>query len=557
MMRNIIGQNRSSFDLAKIMDEKKIFLANLSKGQTGEVNSSLLGLILVSKMQMAAMKRARMKEEERKDFYLYIDEFQNFTTDSIATILSEARKYKLNLIMAHQYIQQLDEQIRDAVLGNVGSMGAFRIGAEDADFLEKQFEPGFSRFDLVNLDNFNLVIKMMLRNITSTPFKMEIYPPQKGIFLITVFSVLLCGAFFAEAEPITPVILSITPSAVYVGNPGIVLTVDGDNFGVGGESTVYFNGNAKTTYFQSTQQVTADIPASDLSVVGTYDVYVSNAANPNESPASVSNHVTFRVLNSPPPPPPPLPPNCNTGVSCAGSCSAQANTCYSGNGSQSNCMYTGYTGGGSCLNATAPNQPCPTNNCSSGLICSSGACIPPPGQITIAKYAVGGSGTFNFTGNIGITSLTVSSPSTTFSQTVSVPPGSNYNISEIVPAGWTQTSATCDNGTPSAITVVSNQNTTCLFTNTKSGSLTIVKNTTGGNDTFSFTVSGNGYSPIPLSFTTVGGTNTYIVDNIHPGSGYTITEADNPIWNLTSSSCTKSNGTSAGPISGFTIETGS
>ena len=180
MMRNIIGQNRSSFDLAKIMDEKKIFLANLSKGQTGEVNSSLLGLILVSKMQMAAMKRARMKEEERKDFYLYIDEFQNFTTDSIATILSEARKYKLNLIMAHQYIQQLDEQIRDAVLGNVGSMGAFRIGAEDADFLEKQFEPGFSRFDLVNLDNFNLVIKMMLRNITSTPFKMEIYPPQKG-----------------------------------------------------------------------------------------------------------------------------------------------------------------------------------------------------------------------------------------------------------------------------------------------------------------------------------------------------------------------------------------
>ena len=463
-------------------------------------------------------------------------------------------------------------------------------------------------------------------------FAVQQYPhipfisPKKSIFLITVFSVLLCGAFFAEAEPITPVILSITPSAVYVGNPGIVLTVDGDNFGVGGESTVYFNGNAKTTYFQSTQQVTADIPASDLSVVGTYDVYVSNAANPNESPASVSNHVTFRVLNSPPPPPPPLPPNCNTGVSCAGSCSAQANTCYSGNGSQnscvytahstgnsctqvsapnqpctlnncsggfvcsggacvlpscntnpscsgacsaptntcssgngsqSNCMYTGYTGGGSCLNTTAPNQPCTTNNCSSGLICSSGACIPPPGQITIAKYAVGGSGTFNFTGNIGITSLTVSSPSTTFSQTVSVPPGSNYNISEIVPAGWTQTSATCDNGTPSAITVVSNQNTTCLFTNTKSGSLTIVKNTTGGNDTFSFTVSGNGYGPATHTFTTVGGTSTYTVDNIQPGSGYTIAETDNPIWNLTNSSCTKSNGTSAGPISGFTIETGS
>ncbi|MDO8529969.1 MAG: type IV secretion system DNA-binding domain-containing protein [bacterium] len=180
MMRNIIGQSHSSFDLSKIMDEGKIFLANLSKGMTGEVNSSLLGLILVSKMQMAAMKRARIKENERRDFYLYIDEFQNFTTDSIATILSEARKYKLNLTLAHQYIPQLTEQIRDAVLGNVGTIGAFRIGAEDAEFLEKQFEPVFSRFDLVNLDNFNIVLKMMLNNKVSTPFKMEIFPPKRG-----------------------------------------------------------------------------------------------------------------------------------------------------------------------------------------------------------------------------------------------------------------------------------------------------------------------------------------------------------------------------------------
>lgn len=180
MMRNIIGQSRSGFDLTRIMNEKKIFLANLSKGQTGEVNSSLLGLILVSKIQMAAMRRASMKEEERQDFYLYIDEFQNFTTDSISTILSEARKYKLNLIMAHQFIPQLTDEIKNAVLGNVGSMGAFRIGAEDAEFLEKQFEPGFSRFDLVNLDNFTLVMKIMLNNKISTPFKMNIYPPSKG-----------------------------------------------------------------------------------------------------------------------------------------------------------------------------------------------------------------------------------------------------------------------------------------------------------------------------------------------------------------------------------------
>ncbi len=180
MMRNIIGQSHSGFDLADVMDKKKIFLANLSKGLTGEVNSSLLGLILVSKIQMAAMRRARIPEEQRTDFYLYIDEFQNFTTDSIASILSEARKYKLNLIMAHQYIPQLKDEIRDAVLGNVGTIGSFRIGAEDAEKLEKQFEPGFSRFDLVNLDNRTMIIKMLINEKVSTPFKMNTMPHDKG-----------------------------------------------------------------------------------------------------------------------------------------------------------------------------------------------------------------------------------------------------------------------------------------------------------------------------------------------------------------------------------------
>ncbi len=180
MVRNIIGQSHSGFDLAQVMDGKKIFLANLSKGLTGEVNSSLLGMILVSKMQMAAMRRARIAEEQRSDFYLYIDEFQNFTTDSIATILSEARKYKLNLIMAHQYMPQLTDQIRDAVLGNVGAMGAFRIGAEDAEILEKQFEPGFSRFDLVNLDNRTMILKMLINEKVSTPFKMSTLAHEKG-----------------------------------------------------------------------------------------------------------------------------------------------------------------------------------------------------------------------------------------------------------------------------------------------------------------------------------------------------------------------------------------
>jgi len=180
MMRNIIGQSHSSFNLSQIMQEGKIFLANLSKGMTGELNSSLLGLILVSKMQIAAMRRGELPEEQRRDFYLYIDEFQNFTTNTIATILSEARKYRLNLIMAHQFMPQLTQEIKDAVIGNVGSIASFRVGVEDAEFLEKQFEPEFTRFDLVNLDNFNVVIKMMINNTISSPFKIKTIKPKEG-----------------------------------------------------------------------------------------------------------------------------------------------------------------------------------------------------------------------------------------------------------------------------------------------------------------------------------------------------------------------------------------
>jgi len=180
MMRNIIGQQRSTFDLEEIMNNKKIFLANLSKGLTGEMNASLLGLILVSKMQLAAFRRASITQEERQDFYLYIDEFQNFTTDSIAIILSEARKYRLNLILAHQFMPQLTEQIRNAVIGNVGSIACFRVGSMDAEFLEKQFEPEFSRFDLLNIDNFQFIVKMMINNKLSSPFKIRTVKAKDG-----------------------------------------------------------------------------------------------------------------------------------------------------------------------------------------------------------------------------------------------------------------------------------------------------------------------------------------------------------------------------------------
>lgn len=184
MMRNIIGQQRNSFDFREVMDKKKILLVNLSKGKTGDVNSELLGLIIVSKLQMAALGRADMPEEERKDFYLYIDEFQNFITDSIATILSEARKYRLNLIIAHQYVGQLvknnDTKIKDAVFGNVGTMFVARIGPEDVEVFEKIYAPDFSGYDLMNSDKFTWYVKMIVDNAQEKPFTMNIFQAPKG-----------------------------------------------------------------------------------------------------------------------------------------------------------------------------------------------------------------------------------------------------------------------------------------------------------------------------------------------------------------------------------------
>ncbi|MCR4312237.1 MAG: type IV secretion system DNA-binding domain-containing protein, partial [Candidatus Uhrbacteria bacterium] len=184
MMRNIIGQSKSAFNFREIMDTGKILLVNLSKGKTGEVNASLLGLIIVSKIQMAAFTRADTPENERKDFYLYIDEFQNFVTPSISTILSEARKYRLNLIMAHQYMGQLVKdgktEIRDAVLGNVGSYFTSRIGPEDADVLVKIYEPTFSTYDLSNNDFLTWNAKIIIDNSQGKPFTLKVYPKMEG-----------------------------------------------------------------------------------------------------------------------------------------------------------------------------------------------------------------------------------------------------------------------------------------------------------------------------------------------------------------------------------------
>jgi len=184
-MRVIIGQAKSAFRFREAMDEKKILLMSLSKGKIGEINANLLGMILVGKILMAALSRVDVPEEKRTDFYLYIDEFQNFTTDSIAVILSEARKYRLDLIIGHQFIAQLAEKIRDAVFGNVGSIVSFRIGAADAEVLEKQFEPVFSAQDLINIDNFNAYVKLLINGETTKPFNIKIIRPESGDFQAT------------------------------------------------------------------------------------------------------------------------------------------------------------------------------------------------------------------------------------------------------------------------------------------------------------------------------------------------------------------------------------
>ncbi len=186
LIRHIVGQTHSTINLRRIMDEKKILIMNLSKGKIGEDNSALIGAMFITKIQMAAMSRANIPNlEDRVPFYLYIDEFQNFSTDSFADILSEARKYGLSLTVAHQYIKQLTDpvtrntKVKDAVFGNVGTMITFRVGAEDAEFLEHEFEPEFMMNDLVNLPNYNIYVKLMIDGVSSKPFSASTFPPHK------------------------------------------------------------------------------------------------------------------------------------------------------------------------------------------------------------------------------------------------------------------------------------------------------------------------------------------------------------------------------------------
>ncbi|RJP46206.1 MAG: type IV secretory system conjugative DNA transfer family protein [Armatimonadetes bacterium] len=173
MMRNIIGQSSSSFNMRKIMDEGKILIVNLSKGRMGEENSNFLGLLLVPRILGAAMSRANIPEEERRDFYLYVDEFQNFATDTFATILSEARKYRLNLTVANQFVGQVPEEVKNAIFGNVGTLMAFRVGVPDAQLLQHEYAPVFTEQDLVNIDARNVVVKTQVKGEPVPPFSMD------------------------------------------------------------------------------------------------------------------------------------------------------------------------------------------------------------------------------------------------------------------------------------------------------------------------------------------------------------------------------------------------
>jgi len=185
LIRNIIGQVKSNIDMRKVMNERKILIANISKGKIGEDNSRLLGALLVTKLQLAAMSRVDIPEEKRRDFYLYVDEFQNFATKSFVNILSEARKYRLCLTLGNQYIAQLEEMtptgrssdVRDAIFGNVGTIVVFRVGAEDAEYLEKEFVPEFVAGDLVNLPKYNIYLKLMIDGIAGSAFSAETLPP--------------------------------------------------------------------------------------------------------------------------------------------------------------------------------------------------------------------------------------------------------------------------------------------------------------------------------------------------------------------------------------------
>src|SRR5207247_3734520 len=186
ILRNIVTQAKSAFDLRRVMDEGKILLVNLAKGKIGEDVAALLGAMLVSRMGLAALSRTDVPEESRRDFLVYLDEFQSFTTLSLANMLSELRKYRVGMILAHQYLSQLDLQVRDAILGNVGTMISFRLGLADAEILESEFRPELSAMDLIGLPNYHVYLNLMINGVASRAFSAQTLRSSQKNHTITV-----------------------------------------------------------------------------------------------------------------------------------------------------------------------------------------------------------------------------------------------------------------------------------------------------------------------------------------------------------------------------------
>jgi len=182
--QRILTSEQSSFDLRQVMNEGKLLLVNLSKGRTGEDTVALIGALLVTKVGLAALSRAGLTENGRRDFYVYLDEFQSFTTLSLANMLSELRKYRVGMVLAHQYLSQLDPQVRDAILGNAGTIISFRLGLTDARLLEKEFEPELLAIDLVGLPNYHIYLKLLTDGVASRPFSAEAIIPPRGIPIV-------------------------------------------------------------------------------------------------------------------------------------------------------------------------------------------------------------------------------------------------------------------------------------------------------------------------------------------------------------------------------------
>jgi hypothetical protein len=305
MMRNIIGQTKSAFDLRDIMDNKKILLVNLSKGRTGDLNSKLLGMIFVMKFQAAAMSRASIPESQRQDFCLYVDEFQNFSTDSFATIMSEARKFHLNLIVANQFTTQLTEEIRDAVFGNMGTIVSFRIGQNDVDSLSRYFQPTFDGDDLLRIPSYNAIVRTLVGGVPTNPFSMSTLPPlgnpnPKLADALKQLSAAKYGHPKAEVEKdifARMATIAEIPKPAFGGGSGPVPAQAASNYSAGqrasnGWGSAGITANPMATNVPAAPRPVAPWPTPDMATIG------STVAPPSATPAATMATASARPAPS-------------------------------------------------------------------------------------------------------------------------------------------------------------------------------------------------------------------------------------------------------------------